>query len=304
MSHKGWQLDLVLMLGFGTGLYAFFKGFRVYREYRILEDTPEVPIRSIAMGLVHIRGTATGELTLASPVTHSPCYYYKVDIERWESNPKQGRGWHHYATRRNGVRFSLEDATGRVLVEPSGAEFDLFQSARVEIGNRGLSLWRLLGGRGDATPAAGVEVSEAELADYVATGGLGGPTALSSLPGDLPDGLRAQLSGAIAESVALLGRASTASGMRRFRLTEYCILAGCSYNVTGTCIENPNPKDERDRNLIVKGEDESTFLVSAREEKEIEKRLRWRALLYILGGGALAIVCLYAFIVVATLGWA
>ncbi|PYV25531.1 MAG: hypothetical protein DMG24_09045, partial [Acidobacteria bacterium] len=60
----------------------------------------------------------------------------------------------------------------------------------------------------------------------------------------------------------------------------------------------------RDRNLIVKGEDEPTFLVSAREEKEIEKRLRWRALLYILGGGALAIVCLYAFIVVATLGWA
>ena len=92
--------------------------------------------------------------------------------------------------------------------------------------------------------------------------------------------------------------------MRRFRLSEYCILAGCSYNVTGTCIENPNPKDERDRNLIVKGEDEPTFLVSAREEKEIEKRLRWRALLYILGGGALAIVCLYAFIVLATLGWA
>jgi len=28
-----------LSLGFGAGLYSFFKGFRVYREYRVLEDT-------------------------------------------------------------------------------------------------------------------------------------------------------------------------------------------------------------------------------------------------------------------------
>src|SRR2546430_16643446 len=58
MSTKNWQLDLLLMMGFGAGLYSFLKGFRIYREYRILEDTPEVPIRGVAMGLIHVRGQA------------------------------------------------------------------------------------------------------------------------------------------------------------------------------------------------------------------------------------------------------
>ena len=48
-----------LSLGFGAGLYSFFKGFRVFREYRVLEDTPLIPLRSVAMGLVHVHGRAT-----------------------------------------------------------------------------------------------------------------------------------------------------------------------------------------------------------------------------------------------------
>ena len=38
--------DIALVVGFGAGLYWFFKGFRVYREYRVLLDTPEIPIGS------------------------------------------------------------------------------------------------------------------------------------------------------------------------------------------------------------------------------------------------------------------
>src|SRR6266568_6048370 len=49
-SKKMWsgrgKLELWLAVGFGFGLYSFFKGFRVYREYRVIEDTPEMPIRS------------------------------------------------------------------------------------------------------------------------------------------------------------------------------------------------------------------------------------------------------------------
>jgi len=37
------------VVGFGVGLFWFFKGFRVYREYRVLADTPEIPIRSMAI---------------------------------------------------------------------------------------------------------------------------------------------------------------------------------------------------------------------------------------------------------------
>ena len=59
-SGRG-RLELWLAVGFGFGLYSFFKGFRVYREYRVIEDTPEMPIRSIPMGLVQVRGKTTGE---------------------------------------------------------------------------------------------------------------------------------------------------------------------------------------------------------------------------------------------------
>ena len=67
------------------GLWSFFKGFRVMREYKVLEDTPRIPIRSVPMGFVHIRGKAESGEVLASPVSHTPCCFYKVEIDEWKS---------------------------------------------------------------------------------------------------------------------------------------------------------------------------------------------------------------------------
>jgi hypothetical protein len=44
------NLDFGLALGFFGGIVAFFRGFRTYRESRLLQNTPGTPIRSIAMG--------------------------------------------------------------------------------------------------------------------------------------------------------------------------------------------------------------------------------------------------------------
>ena len=51
------------------------------------------------------------------------------------------------------------------------------------------------------------------------------------------------------------------------------------------------------------GDHERTFLISWREEREIENALRNKAALRIFGGAALTIGCLYLFIVLAQLGW-
>jgi len=80
-----------VLVGFGAGLYLFFRGFRVFRQYRVLADTPLAPMRSIAMGLVEVYGRAEGEQQLISPVSRRPCLLYKVDIERWQTDSK-GRG--------------------------------------------------------------------------------------------------------------------------------------------------------------------------------------------------------------------
>jgi len=47
-----------LLLGTAAGALIFFKGFRTLREYKIVSDTPRIPIRSVPMGLAHFRGQA------------------------------------------------------------------------------------------------------------------------------------------------------------------------------------------------------------------------------------------------------
>ena len=273
MASHGSDISIAAVVGFGAGLFWFIKGFRVFREYRVLADTPEIPIRSVAMGLVEIHGKAKGLQTVLSPVTKTPCFFYKVDIERWVRD-KNGGHWSHAATQAEGTRFYLEDATGKVLVDAHGAEYDLIQTAKRETGRGfGGSLSRLFGGSQDSTFATGSGVSDADLLDYAEVVISTGRGSFSLSGGNLLSGL---------------GMGSA----HRYRLSEYCILPEQSYDVAGTCIENPDAQDEHDRNMIVKGQNEPTFVISWRSEKELKSRLRNRAALHIFGGAALSVVCL------------
>ncbi len=289
MSSHGTDLEVAVVVGFGAGLFWFFKGFRVYREYRVLADTPEIPIRSMAMGLVEVHGKAKGQQTVLSPVTKTPCLFYKVDIERWVRD-KNGGHWSHAATEAEGVRFYLEDATGKVLVDAHGAEYDLIRTAKRETGQgAGASLGRLFGGSRDSSLATGSWVSDSDLLGYAESVVSTAHTTFSLDGGSLLSGL---------------GRGSLGLGMssgRRYRLSEYCIVPEHWYGVAGTCVENPAPQDEHDRNMIVKGQNEPTFLISWRSEKEVQSTLRNRAALHIFGGAALSVACLA--ILLFRLGW-
>jgi hypothetical protein len=287
MSSHGGDADIVLVVGFGAGLVFFVKGFRIYREYRVLVDTPEIPIRSIPMGLVEIHGKARIEQTVTSPVTRTPCCFYKVDIERWVRD-KNGGHWSHAATDADGAKFYLEDGTGKVLVDAHGAEYDLIRTARVETGSSlGRSLGRLWG-KNDPALAAGSMASGADLLAYAESSVKTRGSSFSLATGGL--------------SLSLGGRMSLGLGSSgRYRLSEYLILPDHWYDLTGTCAENPAPQDEHDRNLITKGTNEPTFLISWRGEKEIEGTLRKRAALHIFGGAALSVGCLG--ILLAKFGW-
>ena len=97
------------------------------------------------------------------------------------------------------------------------------------------------------------------------------------------------LLGSVAGIAQFIRGAGPARG--RFRLTEHCILTGETYDAIGSCIENPRPTGEHNRNMITKGQNEATFLISFRGEREFESKLRWRALGYILGGAAMVVAC-------------
>jgi len=284
MSSDG-DFEIWAAIGFGFGIISFFRGFRIYREYRVLTDTPEIPIRSVAMGLVHIHGKAQGVQQVKSPVTQTHCYFYQVNIEKYQRDSKGNGSWRHYKTDADGVRFYLQDATGKVLVDAHKAEYDLLQTCKRETGSGfGRGLKSLLGAGNDSALTTGSLVDDSTLIGYaesLATGGIGLAGALGQFN--------------LGSGGHNLNWGGSSSG--RYRFTEFCILNGHWYDLTGTCVENPSPQDEHDRNLILKGENEPTFLISWRNEKEIEAKLRNRAALYVFGGAALSVVCLAALLV-------
>jgi hypothetical protein len=70
-------------------------GFEFTTNTKCSQNTPGSHIRSVAMVLVKVRRSATTDETLTSPLTHTLCFFYKVNIESWESD--RGRGyWPQY----------------------------------------------------------------------------------------------------------------------------------------------------------------------------------------------------------------
>ncbi|MGA2629235.1 MAG: hypothetical protein ABSG54_03390 [Terriglobia bacterium] len=300
-------------IGLMLGLFWFLKGFVIFRKYRVVADTPLVPIRSIAMGLVQIRGKAVGEQPLLSPVTRLPCLLYKVDIERWAGDMRSGSGsWSHYLTDAAWVGFCLEDETGRVPVDPQGAEYDLEQTGQSEVSKRpGLLPGHAWETEAPLADGPGLPPSESQLRSYVSRVAAGSRTALyqgADLSPDAPKGSERKESRPVIMPALrflfdiFLARklGPLAGGFARspgdYRLTEYCILTEHSYDITGTCTANPESKNESDRHVIAKGNNAPMFLISNRSEKDVEGTLRLRALRHIFGGGLLAIGCLAALL--------
>jgi len=327
-----------LLLGTAAGALLFFKGFRTLREYKIVSDTPRIPIRSAPMGLVHIRGQAQSDQLIPSPITHTACCFYQVKIEHWKSDSHGGQ-WENYRTDHDGAKFFLQDDTGKILVDSYSAELDLPESPP-----------RVVDGERLGAGNAGLGPTDQELLQYVERAGIRGftdkaehwlekkgPSAdpkreqgrqallelLQSVPtiaaggggavpfeameklmessGPLPDPEKEQKRQMMLERFRLmkgqpipipLKPAGMASG--RYRLREYLILPGQQYNVTGTCVENPSPRDQdgRDRCIIAKGQNEKTFLISSKTEVETQKGLRKSAVGMVFGGAALVLVCL------------
>jgi hypothetical protein len=111
-------------IGFIAGIYLFFRGFYLLQRRRLILDTPFSKIRSAAMGMVEVSGLAVGPYTMLAPITGRPCYYYRTQAWEYKQNGKN-KQWVSVAGECMHVPFFLDDNTGRVLVDPRGAELDL-----------------------------------------------------------------------------------------------------------------------------------------------------------------------------------
>ena len=118
--------NLLLMATAGVlgGMYLFYRGFRLLQRKRLILNTPASKIRSASMGLVEISGSATGPYVINSPLKQTTCYYYRTVAWQYKQRGKDS-DWVKVAEETLHVPFYMDDGSGRLLVDPSGAEMDL-----------------------------------------------------------------------------------------------------------------------------------------------------------------------------------
>ena len=124
-------LLLWCVVGFCAGIGLFIYGFRLLQRRRLILDTPFSKIRSAAMGMVEVSGQAVGPYTMVAPITARPCYYYRTEIWEWKQSGKN-KQWVKVAGESMHVPFFVDDNTGRLLIDPRGADLDLHRDFEQE----------------------------------------------------------------------------------------------------------------------------------------------------------------------------
>ena len=115
---------IIAVIGALAGVYLFYCGFRLLQRKRLILNTPASKIRSASMGLVEINGLAVGPYTMMAPITGVPCYYFRTMAWQWQQKGKNNE-WVKVADESLHLPFFIDDNTGRVLVDPQGAEMDI-----------------------------------------------------------------------------------------------------------------------------------------------------------------------------------
>ena len=115
----GFIFGMVLLIG---GLVSFYNSLKNLKKKRLFENIPTSKMRSIAMGLVELKGKIKiANETLTDPFDEKDCVYWKVKIEEYVKRGKR-RTWvtRHQLTKK--VKFLLSDETGTVLINSQKAD--------------------------------------------------------------------------------------------------------------------------------------------------------------------------------------
>jgi E3 Ubiquitin ligase len=337
------RLALYCILGICAGVYLFVRGFRLLQRRRLILDTPVSKIRSASLGMVELSGLAVGPYTISAPITNRSCYFFRTLAWEWK---RQGRSskWVKVAAESMQVPFFVDDNTGKLLVDPRGAELDLHCDFKEEFcdslftireeapGNVRDFLARhgvcttnkikveeycikpknalFLLGTLDENP--GIEVTNEPVLDdeentlvgrarLALAAGVGG--------GDVFSGL--SLTGGLQHDPAydqIYEQALSTASARAIKHPPVQALArptdtmqpAIAAMLRKAGVSDPAaPRDEFEAHpcvVLMKGKNNSTFLISWRSQVEIARALGWKCALMIWGGPALALLCLYALI--------
>jgi E3 ubiquitin ligase len=259
---------VVIIIFMLVGVALFYNSFRTLRQYRLIKDTPRSKIRSLAMGIVEIHGHVESDEFIKSPFSKTDCVYYKYEIKEYRKHTERdSKGhskikyqWDTISFGDQRINFMAVDETGKVPVNPDGAEITVNYKKTF----------------------------------YQHTGTSGGfSSLLDSLKnwgkGDQFNIYFSEMSLIPVTSDVKIGKARV--GDRKY--LEYYIESNDSLFVLGTAA---NDRSVQDNVIIKQGENEKTFIIADRSEKETLKNLRKSMLAgFIIGpifiiGGILALL--------------
>lgn len=259
----------ILAIALIAGVFLFFWAFRLMKTRQLILDTPRSKIRSMAMGLVEIHAKAQAKkATLTAPFSQDSCLYYRYEIEEYRKHVSHGKNgtkvrysWDMIARGDKRATFLAIDETGVVEVDPEGAGINAPLKAAFEqkvglfgsIGNFIRDLQSF-----DLGSKRSLNVSQLQLT----------PLAIEN------------------DKKKLRKSFGTRVGDRRYY--EYRIDAGDELFVLGTAKNGGDSSAA----YIAKGENEKTFIISTKSEKEMTKNLAWQMLASFIG----SLVCLLGFV--------
>jgi hypothetical protein len=272
--------------GVTIGVYLFFRGFPFLKRKHLIEDTPTSTVRGAALGAVEVSGTVVGPYTLISPLSESDCFYYHAMARGTSGEEKKASAEILYAP------FFLDDGTGRVLVDPRGAEAELRPSVDDEYspssGDAFTRHFLVRHGISSEFPAVLVEFCIRPGDHLYVLGTLRENPGLQSAAECLAGGVGQPQQGFLSAAAADLQRRAAIESM---------LPPGSA--APRMPQSRPVPTETFDLNppvVLMKGASGGPFFISWRSQRDVVKELAWRSTLCIWGGPILAMTGLWLLV--------
>jgi hypothetical protein len=230
------------------------------------------------MGLVELQGQAIPNLLLTAPYTKTPCVFYHIIIERLVRH-KNSSNWVKEFEMKTDIPFFIQDDTGSVVLDPTGAETDLpLRYMNIEYNKRYKEY----------------NIMEKEVV-YV----MGSAKKTDSTDEKIQKEVEARIKEAIENPEMKEGfdlnkdmwidekEWESAREEIRKKVSEEFGRAGDEFK------KSPNLVPEYLKNVIIgKGEVDKNFILSNKSEKELIDNYKYKIFFYIFGGVVLVLVCL------------
>ena len=298
------QINLLLVVGTVTGLVLFVKGFGLLQRKRLIQDIPRSTVRGAALGLVELNGTAGGDSTLLSPLCQLDCFFYQITA--WMlAGGDQYRHWKKVAEESLSVPFFLADDTGRMLVDAKGADLQIPPDYSEEYGDDAQGTY---GRAASCAMSPDVGVPEA-VGHFIARHGISHDSPLKVEERSVKAGDRLFIVGTVCENTS--AQVDTESAARSSYLSAQAadlqrsvvldsVLSRAEQKLidrgraaTGAAAEPRLANTPQPSAVLMKGSNNPMFLISTFSQQELLGELQWKTPLYIFGGAALTLFCLW-----------